>query len=235
MNLIDLAVVLIFVLFVLNGLYRGFLPSLFNMCGLFVSWACAFLFYPLLSANLMENPLFSSMRFYIEGAERIGTGEAFELSKLDITGIGSDRLPYIIENASLPPPFDKAVLHNIENRVYSDKGLFTLGEYFDETIYHVMMNIFAFVIIFLVILVITTLISNAFSYAAKVPEIRHFDTVTGGLIGLIRAFFFMFVLFSMIPIVLILLPVTFVTDMINDSVACSIFYSGSIILNLIAV
>lgn len=235
MNLIDLAVLLIAALFILNGLYRGFIPSLLNICGLFVSWAAAFLFYPILSGSLMESKLFSSMRFYIEGAERIGSGEAFELSKLQVSLLDENRLSYILENASLPPPYDRAVLHNIKNQVYSGKGLTTLGEYFDETIYNVMMNIIAFVIIFIVVLAITTLFTNAASYAARLPQLRHFDSMTGGFIAFIRAFFFMFVLFSLIPIVLILLPVTFITDMINDSLACSVFYSGSIILNFIAI
>ncbi len=229
-NLIDIAVLFIFALFVLSGLYRGFIPSIMNLCGFFISWMVSFMLYPGVSAKLMDNKFFSSLKFYIEGAERIGSGEAFELSKLKVAEIGSEQLKSIIDNASLPIPFNKAVEQNVMNQVYSGKGLSTLGEYFDETIYGVMINIAAFVIVFLVVMVITTLISNAVSYAVKMPQLRHFDSTTGGFIAVIRAFFFMYVLFSLVPIVYILLPVTFITDMVASSATSRIFYIGSIIL-----
>ena len=235
MNLLDIAVLFVILLFILNGLYRGFLPSLLNLCGFFVSWVASFLLYPVLSARLMRSGFFSSLKFYIEGAERIGTGEAFELSKLSVQDISPQMLNNILDNASLPPPYDKAVAYNVSNRVYADKGIETLGDYFNETIFNVIMNIFSFLIIFICLMVVLNLLTNAFSFAVKLPELRHFDMLTGALTAVIRSFFFLFVMFTAIPVILVLLPVSFVTDMVNSSVACSIFYSGSIILGFIAV
>ena len=43
MNIIDFAVLFILLLYVLNGLHKGFLASLLNLGGLFLSWLGAFL------------------------------------------------------------------------------------------------------------------------------------------------------------------------------------------------
>ena len=42
MNIIDFAVLFILLLYVLNGLHKGFLASLLNLGGLFLSWLGAF-------------------------------------------------------------------------------------------------------------------------------------------------------------------------------------------------
>lgn len=75
MNFLDIIIIVLIALYVLNGVYRGFIPSLLNLGGFFVSWIGAFIGYPLLSGQLVQSDLFSSLRFYMEGAEKIGDVE----------------------------------------------------------------------------------------------------------------------------------------------------------------
>lgn len=233
MNIIDIVLLAIMLLYVLNGFYRGFLPSIANLGGFFLSWISALIFFPSLSGRLASSAHISSLKFYIEGAEKVGD---YELARRALSSFSQSELESAISNASakLPLPFETAVANNIKSRAFEAEGLTTLGEYFDASIYHVILNIIAFLIIFVVVRVVLTLLINSFTYAASLPELRHFDRTLGGAVSLARAFMSMYVVFALIPIALILVPVTFVTDIVNSSFMSTIFYDGSILLRFLA-
>ncbi len=227
MNIIDIFVIAFILLYVLNGVYRGFLPSVLNIVGFFTSWIAAYIFSPGIASRLAANETVSSLRFYIEGAEKVGD---FELAKRAISSFSQGELERVVANSQLTPPYNTTVLEHIKTRAFESQGLTTLGEYFDASIYTVITNIVAFVLLFVALRIIITLLINSYSYAASMPQLRHFDHLLGGAVSLARGFFSMYVVFSLIPIALIIIPVTFVTDIINSSVMSTIFYNGSIIL-----
>ncbi len=231
MNILDIVVIGLILLYALNGLYRGFIPSLLNLAGFFFSWIFSFLTYPLLSKALVGSDFFSSLKFYIEGAERIGN---YELVRVPIATISDSQLQTIMANAKMPTPYDTAIVANIKAKAFASQGLTTLGQYFDATIYNVMINILSLLIIFIVLRLVFTLLTNALSYASNTPQLRHFDSLLGGGVGLIRGFFSMHLVFALIPIALILLPITPITDLLNSSFTSALFYSGSIILRFIS-
>ena len=117
--------------------------------------------------------------------------------------------------------------------MFQKDGLTTVGEYFDMTIYCVILNILAFLLIFFLLRVLFTLLTNAYSYSAALPMLQRFDSVAGGGIALIRGFFSMHVVFMLIPVLLILLPVAQVSDLLNSSFMSTVFYSHSTILPFI--
>ena len=231
MNALDITVLCLILLYALNGMYRGFIPSILNLGGFFLSWVLSFLFYPLLAKGLIASDFFSSIQFYIEGAERIGN---VELIRVPIATISGEELSSIMSTAKMPAPFNSAITKNIETQAFASKGLTTLGEYFDMTIYCVMINIIALVILFVGLRILFTVAANAVSYASKFPQLRHYERVSGGVVSLIRGFFSMHMLFALIPIALIMLPIAPVTDLLNSSVASNLFYSGSLILRFIS-
>ena len=96
MNIIDIVILGILALFLLNGIYRGFLPSIMNLAGLFISWIVSFLAYPAVSRKFCGSELFSSLRFYIEGAEKVGD---FEIAKQAVTNFSPMELEEIVQTA----------------------------------------------------------------------------------------------------------------------------------------
>ena len=231
MNILDIVVLVLLLRYVLNSVYRGFIPSLLNLGGFFVSWIVSFLAYPLLSRALVGSDFFSSLKFYIEGAERIGN---YELVRVPVASISESQLTSIMANAKMPTPYDTAIVNNVKNRAFESQGLTTLGEYFDTTIYNVMINIIAILILFLALRLLLTLITNAVSYSSDLPQLRHFDYTLGGAVGLVRGFFSMHLMFTIVPVALILLPIAPISDLLNSSFTSSIFYSGSLVLRLIS-
>ena len=232
MNIIDYIVIGLIVLYGLNGLYRGFMPSVLNLGGFFVSWVVAFLSYPLLAGTLSSSGIFSQLKFYIEGSERINN---YEIVNLDVSTISQTQLTDIMNNAKVPFPFDSAITHNIQNLAFKSQGITGLGDYFNLSIYYVIINIIALLIIFVVIRVILTLLTNAFSYAVVMPQLRHFDYVFGAGLGVLRGYFSLHIVFMVVPIILVLFnTVSIVTDTIGGSASTNLFYTGSLILRFIS-
>ena len=230
MNILDYIVIGLIALYVLNGVYRGFIPSLLNLGGFFVSWIVAFLTYPLLSSSRMKSEFFSSLSYYIEGAESINDPS---LIKLPVASISESQLDSIMSNATLSPPFDRAIAENISNQAFADQGLTTLGEYFNQSMYCVIINIISLLIIFICLRVILTLLTNAFSFGFSTPQLRHFDYLLGGGVGALRGFFSIHLVFCVIPIFMIILP-DLVTSFINDSFFANLLYSGNMVLRFIS-
>ena len=229
MNLIDLIIIGLLLLYVLNGFYRGFLPSVLNLGGFVLAWILSFLTYPLLSRGLMKNSFFQQIRVYIEGAEKVGN---IEMSRRAVTSLSETELAGVMENAKLPSPYEKAITKNINNQVFANDGLTTVGEYFEMTIYTVVVNIIAFLIIFIILRLVFTLVTNAYSYSKTLPQLQRADGALGGAVALFRGFFSMHIAFTIVPIILIVMPDPFVA-LFNSSFMTTLFYSGSAVLPFI--
>ena len=232
MNIIDFVILGLVLMYVLNGVYRGFLPSIANLAGFFLSWISSLIFFKPLSRTLSSSQMFSSLRFYIDGKKAVGD---VELAKRTLSSFSESELSTTIEKAAstLAPPYRTAVINNVTNHAFESEGLTTIGEYFDATIYHVILNIIAFLIIFVIVRIVLTLIINSFTYAADLPELKHFDRTLGGAVSLSRAFLSMYVIFAVVPIMLMLMPVDFVIELANSSFFTGIFYNGSILLRFL--
>ena len=231
MNILDIVVLILLVFYALNGAYRGVSGSLLNLGGYRASWLLSFLTYPLLSGVLSGDAMLGSLKFYIEGAEKVGD---VELARTAISQLSDAQIQSTVSSAALPPPFDTAILSNINGKVFASQGVESLGDYFNLTIFNVTINIISVLIIFVVLRIIFTLLTNAFSYAAKLPTLRRRDTLTGGLIGFVRGFLAMYMVFMVVPVMLIMINISEITAMMNSSVTCGIFYSGSVVLGLIS-
>lgn len=230
MNIIDIIVVVLIALYGISGLYRGFVPAVMNLISFFMSWIAAFLFHPLLSRALVGTELMQSMHIYIEGAERIAD---FEMIRVPVSDFSPEQVVKIVSDAKLPPPFDIALTDAITNKTLEASGAVTLGDYFDIGVYNVIVNIFSILILFVLLRVLFTLLTNSAAFSLPLMQLRRFDYGLAGAVGALRGFFSMYMLFALVPIGLFVIPAQFFTNVINTSAASGIFYGGSIILPFI--
>ncbi len=230
MNIVDIVILGLIALYFVSGAYRGFLPSLLNLGAFLVSWIASSLFSPLLARKLIGSPFFSSFKFYLEGAEKVTD---YELVRRTVSSLSNAEMDSIIDSAALPSPYSRTILDNMKGQVFAKDGLTTVGEYFDMTIYCVIMNIIAFILVFLLLRLVLTLFTNAYSYSVDLPQLKKFDRLLGGAVALIRAFFSMHMLFSVVAIMIMIVP-SQITDILNTSFFARVFYSGSVVLPFIA-
>ena len=118
MNLLDIAVLAVLVLFVLHGIYRGFLPTLLSIGAYILAWLVAIVLLPVGSNAIRSNEkLFNTMLYYTEGSEYVGN---VELSKTNINEISTDTLNDVFSNADLPYPVAKNIADNIAKETPTD-------------------------------------------------------------------------------------------------------------------
>ena len=185
MNPIDIAVLVILALFALAGLYRGFLTALFNLGAYLVSILLALLFMPLGANGIRSSEsLYNMMLYYTEGSEYITNAEYV---RADISSISSQELSDIISNAHLPYPMAKEISENIATEAFADQGVTTLGDYFNQTIVCVFINILVFLAIFALVRLILAFVINGVDYAWSFPLLRSGDSLLGMGLGVLRA------------------------------------------------
>ena len=223
MNLIDIAVIGVLALFILHGIYKGFLPTLLSIGAYILAWLAAIVLLPVGSNSIRgSEKLFNTMLYYTEGSEYVND---VELARKSIDEISTDTLNAVFAKADLPYPMAKNIADNIARESFAENGITTLGDYFNQTIVIVFINILVFIAMFAIIRIILAFIINGVDYAWTLPKLRVADRAIAGGIGLIRGILAVFLLFMLLPIVLIVLQgkFAFLTDMVNDSMMASSF------------
>ena len=231
MNALDIAVLIIFALFILQGVYKGFLSTALSIGAFLVSWGLGMLFMPLAANNVKANEsLYNMMLYYTEGSEYIGDTE---LAHTGISAIGSEQLNSIIANAEMPYPMGKEISENIAKEAFAQQNITTLGEYFNQTIVCVFINIIVFLFIFLIVRAVLSFVINGVDYAWHLPQLRSFDPLIAAGAGVIRGMLALFLIFMLLPILLTVLgQFELVTDLVNESVFASFFYRSNFLLGL---
>ena len=232
MNLIDIAVIGVLALFILHGIYKGFLPTLLSIGAYILAWLAAIVLLPVGSNSIRgSEKLFNTMLYYTEGSEYVND---VELARKSIDEISTDTLDAVFAKADLPYPMAKNIADNIARESFAENGITTLGDYFNQTIVIVFINILVFIAMFAIIRIILAFIINGVDYAWTLPKLRVADRAIAGGIGLIRGILAVFLLFMLLPIVLIVLQgkFAFLTDMVNDSMMAKFFYRTNFLLSM---
>lgn len=231
MNILDIAIIIALGLFMLKGFYRGFLHTLAGIASYIVSWVFAMLFLPVAANAVQSNSdIMNMMLYYTEGAEYI---KDVELSRLNISSISSEQLRSILNSSNLPYPMADKINENIAKEAFSAQSISTLGDYFNQTLVCVFMNILVFLALFILFELIFSFIINGMDYAAPFPVLRHSDSLVGAGFGLVYGALFIFAIFALVPIILTVMPFDFIQTLLNESFFSPFFYNSNFILSTI--
>lgn len=231
MNLLDIAIIIALVLFMLKGFYRGFLHTLAGIASYIVSWLLAMLFLPVISnAVQVDMKIMNIMLYYTEGSEYI---KDVELSRLDISTIGSDQLRSILNSSNLPYPMAEKISKNIAKEAFSSQSISTLGDYFNQTIVCVFISILVFLALFVLFELVFSFIINGMDYTIPFHVLRHSDSLVGAGFGLVHGALFIFAVYTLLPIILTVMPFDFIKTILNESFFSPFFYNSNFILSMI--
>lgn len=233
MNLLDLALILVIVVSVLLGAYRGFVVSALKTASFFVSWILAYLLHPLLSWMLGGQGMMQMLINYTEGAAKLKFDTPLQMVTTPIAQLDAPTLNGLVNDSSLVSPFGNLVKSNMASQAFASRGLTTVGEYFNYTVANATLNILTFLLLFLVFRFICGVVINATDATHKFPVLRHNDVLAGALTGLLRGVFACYVIMALAPIVLSVLNVAMVTDYVVSAPLGGFFYKSNFILLLI--
>ncbi len=235
MNLLDYCVLGIFVIFILRGLYKGFISTIFSIGAFILSWLLALMFMPLGAKAIRNNEhIYDMMLYYTEGSEYIVNNVGVESAKLNISQLGTEELNDVVERADVPYPMDKEILSNIAKEAFADQNITTLGDYFNQTIVCVFVNILSFFGFFFLFRLVLAFFIEGVDYSWRFPMLRHGDTLLGGAVGILRGMLSLFLIFMLMPVLLTIVgQFDLITDMVESSFFAPFFYYSNFLLSMI--
>ena len=237
-NLIDYGVLAVLALFLFVGVHKGFLHSVLSIGAYLLSWLFGMVLMPL-GANLIKdsNKLYEMMLYYTEGSEYVaGIPEVgVEAARMNISGLSSAQINDYITRSNVPYPMGREIAKNIANEAFAAQNVTTLGDYFNQTIVCVFINILMFLLIFIAVRAVLAFLINGVDYAWRLPQIRTGDWALGAALGILRGILALFLIFMLLPISLTVLgQFDLITSMVKDSVFAQFFYYSNFLLRLIS-
>ncbi|MGN0793301.1 MAG: CvpA family protein [Aristaeellaceae bacterium] len=226
MNIVDYIIIGVIGISVLFGLYRGFVSSVLNVGGGLASFLGAFWLYPKMAALIQSNEgLQKTLAYYLEP----GSGLDLAMSETNVTALGSSGVQQVLDKVSLPAPLDSILRVNLENSVFSNLGISTVGEYVNQTILQASINILCFVICFILMYFVVSCLFNMIRAIFRFPVLKQLDGLAGGIFGLLRGLLLCLAVFTLVPLVQTMVPMDLIDELLDGSALAPVFMNGNLI------
>ena len=230
--MVDLIILLILAIALLAGYYRGMVYSAISLGLSLLSFVMALLLCTTLSGLVQKRQSFYEMMlYYFEGYEYINE-TSVELVHVSVSQIGDRELSVVVKNANMPSPFDEAVTKNVKKQVYQQRNIYSLGDYFNQTIVDTVLNILSLLVLFLLFRLVLGFVLRLIDFgAAGLPRLRRLDAPLSCGIGLLHGILLVFIVFMLVPLMLVVVPK--LVKYIDDSVLGGFFYKANLLLKLV--
>ena len=230
--MVDLIILLILAIALLAGYYQGVVYSALSLGLSILSFALALALCTTLSGMVQKRQsLYEMMLYYFEGYEYINE-TSVELVHVSVSQIGDRELSVVVKNANMPSPFDEAVTKNVKKQVYQRRNIYSLGDYFNQTIVDTVLNILSLLVLFLLFRLVLGFVLRLIDFgAAGLPRLRRLDAPLSCGIGLLHGILLVFIVFMLVPLMLVVVPK--LVKYIDDSVLGGFFYKANLLLKLV--
>lgn len=223
-NIVDVLILTVLGVSLVFGLYRGFISGVLSVAALIGSVLFAYAAGGRLAAWLGGNQtLMDTLRYYTDAGLRVGDVNLAAMTVGQISG--ESAINGVLEGTGLPGVFREAFV-----RLFSSSAAnVTVSELVEQTIVNASLSIISFLICFLVAFVVLSFVIHMISYVFELPVLRHLDALIGGLFGLARGVMLVIIFFSLVPLVLAVVPMEQVSALIESSTLAPLFDSQIIL------
>ncbi len=232
LNAIDIVIIAIIALGTLFGLYRGFIQSVLNLGSGLISVVGSFWLFPKLSDMLSSNTAVTRfISTYTDSGSMLGN---LDLSSMAVDALSPQNVAEIVQKANLPAPLDTLLTHNLQQKVFSPLGdlAVSVGDYVNQTVLSVSINVLCFLLCFLICFVVTTIVVNMLRAVFRFPVLKHFDWLMGGAFGFLQGVLLCFVVFTMLPLIESLIPLPEFRALVDASSLGQFFENGNLIISI---
>lgn len=230
MNIFDIVILAILAVSIISGMVKGFLASGLAIAGFLVAWIGAMQLYPLLSHAVQSNTgLMSMLNYYLDPASLFPKAS---IGDMLVTNISKSQLGQLIAQMQLPEVIVNAFRDNVLSRAFSSLRLDTLAEYLGQTICGGAINVLSFLLMFIVSYVVMLLVVNLLNHVFRFPQLKHMDSLLGGLFGLVRGVVVALLVFAIVPLILSMIPMQAVQEVVDGSKLYGIFAANHILERL---
>ena len=201
MNLLDIVIVAILAFFLISGMYRGFITSFLGTAGFVASWFGAARLYPRVASLALSNrTLMAVLSQYLE-PETFFASHAQAVTTVSEVISGGEAaiqkaLSSVSGNLSI---IARAFEANVRAQAFQRLGIDTMAEYLDQTIWQAVFNVGAFILCFIALYVVASLIVNLLDHVVSFPLLRGVDWLVGGAFGLVRGLVVCVLVLNLLP------------------------------------
>ena len=230
--MVDFIILLVLALAVLAGYYRGVIYSAINLGLTVLAFFLALACIPIpAKAFKSHESVYKMMLYYFEGYEYV-CDTSVELVHVSVADVDGETMELIVENADMPAPMDRAVKKNVASAVYERDGIQTLGDYFNQTIVDVVINILSLLLLFLILRLFMGFVLRTIDYGSDgLPVLQRFDPLFSCGIGFLHGILLVWLLFMLVPVFLTIVPQ--LSKFIDESLLGSFFYRINPFLGLV--
>lgn len=232
MNIIDWMIIGIVGLCVLFGFYRGFIQSVLNLGGCLLSFVGSFLLFPSVADAISSNTEITRMiSGYTDSTFLLGN---LDLSSQSVANLTSQTVAEIAQKSNLPTPINTILVHNLNAKVFEPLGdlASNVGDYINQTILSVSINVLSFLVCFLVCFVVITIVVNLLRAVFRYPVLKQLDGLAGGVFGLLLGAALCFIAFTVMPILQSVIPVPEFRELVETSALAGLFENGNLMISI---
>ncbi len=235
-NIVDLVIIAILLLSVISGMYKGLLTSALTTLGFGAAFFGARAFYPELSHAIQTNSSLMNVLAYYLGASDLF--KTVGLAERAVAGAAQNGLLAQAVNdlklSRLPDAIIKAFQANVDKQLFSGKGLDSLADYLNQTIFGAAINVISFLVLFIVAYLLVMLIVNLLNSVFHFPLLKHFDWLLGGAFGLIRGVIIVSLVLAVVPLAISVINIDVINQMIRTSQLAGYFPQEFAVADIIA-
>ncbi|MBR0425482.1 MAG: CvpA family protein [Clostridia bacterium] len=230
--MVDLAILIIIALCVLAGYYRGTIYAAINLGITIVSLLLALLLIPAVAGIIQHSErVYKGMLYYFEGYEYVSTTSVEQVHAV-AADVSEEEIRAIVDRADMPIPMGDAVRKNIRRLAYADKGIVTLGDYFNQTIVDVVINILSMFGLFVVIRFVVGWALRIIDFSLEgFPVMNRYDAAFSCGIGFLHGVLLVYALFLLVPVALTVVPR--LESFLDESLLGGFFYHVNPLLQVI--
>jgi uncharacterized membrane protein required for colicin V production len=194
-NWVDLATLLILLVYALDGMAKGLIISVFKTVGFFIAIYGARILAPLAAGVLSGNvAINNSLHKYFE------------------SGLSANSSTMYVSNIVSP------------------------GGKAGDSLTSLFITIGAFIIAFLLIKLLISIIANTLNITAKLPVIKQFNKIGGLFFGVVKGILILYILFAVFILVTPLISASSpLMAAVDSSVSASYFYKNNLIVQWLSI
>ena len=231
MNVVDYIILGIVGICFLYGLYRGFVSSILGLVCMFLAMFAAYAAGPTIAAEICKNEtVVQTLSHYTDAASSIGD---LELAIKTVSTLDTNAIANVVARANLPQPFDTLLKNNMTAQVFAPIGSTSVSEYINQTVVTSIISILCYILTFAVAYLALNVLANMLNYMFRFPSLKTLDAILGGVLGLARGVFFVYILFALLPIAISVLPIEGIAPYVEASQLGSIVYRSSIVTTIL--
>ena len=201
MNIVDILLLAVLAYCLFAGMHKGFLASGLSLMGFVGSWFGAKAVYERLAQMALSNTtLMAVLNQYLEPENFFASKAQAAMSVSEVVSGGETAIQSAVVTVSEKiSVIASAFEANIRNQAFSRLGITNLADYLDQTIWIAIFNVLAFLVAFIVIYALVSLVVNLMDRVICFPVFRMFDWLLGGICGLVRGLVVAVLLLCLVP------------------------------------